>query len=198
MFKRKTVGAILAAGFFVVGVCFGQTLKENWNDFLHYTKIGRLDLAKGYAQAVLESNPDPLELLTLSEENPQGYAILLRVIDTASDAELVELSKKVLDIIEQGRFVRRADPKIIAEEIRRLSGTSPRSACSSQTTPERRRICNSLYARRNGGQFPERRIAEYRMGTATNRQRCDKAAYSCFADRRCGVKGRNNTGAGQD
>jgi hypothetical protein len=124
MFKRKTVGAILAAGLFIVSVCFGQTLKENWNDFLHYTKIGRLDLAKGYAQAVLESNPDPLELLTLSEENPQGYAILLRVIDTASDAELVELSKKVLDVIEQGRFIRRADPKIIAEEIRRLSSTT--------------------------------------------------------------------------
>ena len=124
MFKRKTIGAILAAGLFVVSVCFGQTLKENWNDFLHYTKIGRLDLAKGYAQAVLESNPDPLELLTLSEENPQGYAILLRVIDTASDAELVGLSGKIMDVIEQGRFVRRADPKIIAEEIRRLSGTT--------------------------------------------------------------------------
>jgi hypothetical protein len=124
MFKKKTIGTILAVGLFVVSISFGQTLKENWNDFLHYTKIGRLDLAKGYAQAVLESNPDPLELLTLSEENPQGYAILLRVIDTASDAELVKLSEKVLDVIEQGRFVRRADPKIIAEEIRRLSSTT--------------------------------------------------------------------------
>jgi HEAT repeat protein len=123
MFNRKTIGVILAAGLFVVSVCFGATLKENWDDYLHYTKIGRLDLAKGYAQAVLESNPDPLELLSLSEENPRGYAILLRVVDTASDAELVELSKKVLDVIEQGRFIRRADPKIIGEEIRRLSGT---------------------------------------------------------------------------
>ncbi len=124
MFNRKTIGAILALGLFVVSVSFGATLKENWNDYLHYTKIGRLDLAKGYAQAVLESNPDPLELLSLSEENPRGYAILLRVVDTASDAELVELSKKVLDVIEQGRFIRRADPKIIGEEIRRLSSTA--------------------------------------------------------------------------
>lgn len=124
MFKKKTIGVILAAGLFVVSISFGQTLKENWNDFLHYTTIGRLDLAKGYAQAVLESKPDPLELLTLSEENPQGYAILLRVIDTASDAELVKLSKKILDVIEQGRFARRTDPKIIGEEIRRLSSTT--------------------------------------------------------------------------
>jgi len=124
MFKKKTAGAILVAGLFVVSISFGQTLDKDWNDFLHYTKIGRFDLAKGYAQAVLESNPDPLELLTLSEENPLGYAILLRVIDTASDTELVGLSNKILDVIEQGKFIRRADPKTIAEEIRRLSSTT--------------------------------------------------------------------------
>ncbi len=123
MLNKKTVGAILALGLLAASISFGATLKDNWNDYLHYTKIGRLDLAKGYAQAVLESNPDPVELLGLSEEDPQGYAILLKVIDTASDTELVERSKKVQDIIEQGRFIRRADPKIIGEEIRRLSGT---------------------------------------------------------------------------
>ncbi|MDD5064340.1 MAG: HEAT repeat domain-containing protein [Phycisphaerae bacterium] len=129
MFNKKTVGIILAAVLLAASISFGATkdpsttLRASWNDYLHYTKIGRLDLAKGYAQAVLDSNPDPVELLGFSEENPQGYAILLRVIDTASDAELVEVSKKVLDIIEQGRFIRRSDPKIIGEEIRRLSGT---------------------------------------------------------------------------
>ncbi|MDD5459884.1 MAG: HEAT repeat domain-containing protein [Phycisphaerae bacterium] len=123
MLKKRIIGAILATGLFAVSTCFGATLKGDWNDFLHYTKIGQFDLAKGYAQAVLDSNPDPVELLTLSEENEQGYAILLRVTDTSSDAELVELSKKVLGIIEQGRFIRRAAPKIIGEEIRRLSST---------------------------------------------------------------------------
>jgi hypothetical protein len=124
MLKRKTFAAMLAAGLIMVSTGFAQSLEENWSDFLHYTKIGRLDLAKGYAQAVLQSDPDPLELLTLSEDNPQGYAILLRVIDSAPDTELAELSRKILDVIEQGRFIRRADPKIITEEIRRLSGTT--------------------------------------------------------------------------
>jgi len=124
MFNGKTVAAILAVGLFTVSAGFAQGLEENWNDFLHYTKIGRLDLAKGYAKVVLESDPDPVELLALSEANPQGYAILLRVNDTAPDAELVELSGKILGIIEQGKFVRRSEPKIIAEEIRRLSGTT--------------------------------------------------------------------------
>ncbi len=124
MLKRKTVVAILAVGFFITSIGLTQSLEDNWNDFLHYTKIGRLDLAKGYAQAILQGDPDPLELLKLSEENPQGYAILLRVTDTAPDAELIELSRKILDVIEEGRFIRRADPKIITEEIRRLSGTT--------------------------------------------------------------------------
>ena len=115
---------ILSVGLFLSGPVLAQTLKENWNDFLHFTKIGRLDLAKGYAQVVLESKPEPVELLALSEDNPQGYEILLRVVDTASDAELVELSGKLLDVIEEGRFIRRSDPKIITDEIRRLSGTS--------------------------------------------------------------------------
>lgn len=126
MFNRKTVAAILAVGLLLVSAGFAQTLEDNWNDFLHYTKIGRLDLARGYAQVILDSNPDPVELLALSKENPRGYAILLRVIDTAPDAELVELSRKILDIIEQGIFIRRSDPKIIVEEIKRLNSKTPR------------------------------------------------------------------------
>ena len=65
-----------------------------------------------------------MTLLALSEGNPQGYAILLRSSDTTADAELSELSGKILAIIDKGRFVRRADSKIIAEEIRRLSSTA--------------------------------------------------------------------------
>ncbi|MHC4244015.1 MAG: hypothetical protein ACYSU4_16545 [Planctomycetota bacterium] len=123
MLNRKTITAILAITVFAVTTGFGQNLEENWNDFLHYTKIGRLDLAKGYAQAILDSNPDPVELLSFSETNRAGLAILERVVDLAPDAELVEVSRKVLAIIEQGKFIRRSDPKIIIEEVKRLSTT---------------------------------------------------------------------------
>ncbi|MHC5156289.1 MAG: hypothetical protein ACYSO3_09285 [Planctomycetota bacterium] len=41
----------------------------------------------------------------------------------ADSDDLREVSGKVLDLIEEGRYIRRADPKIIAEEIRRLSTT---------------------------------------------------------------------------
>jgi len=91
MYSRKTIVLILSAGLFLSGPVLAQTLKENWNDFLHYTKIGRLDLAKGYAQVVLESKPDPVELLALSEENPMpswsslaaSYSVLSRRADSS-------------------------------------------------------------------------------------------------------------------
>jgi len=123
MFNRKNVVAPCVIGLFILGPVLGASVAENWNDFLHYLKIGRLDLAKGYARALLESNPDPLELLELARENPPGHAILKQAHETSADPELTELSGQVLDVIEKGRFMRRSDPQIIVEEIRRLSTT---------------------------------------------------------------------------
>ncbi len=124
MFRGKTVIAILAIVLFVVSVGFTQSLEENFNDFLHYTKIGRFDLAAGFAQLILESSPDPVELLALSEENPEGYEILLKVNESRPDPELAELTTRILGIIERGRFIRRSEPQIIVQEIERLSSTT--------------------------------------------------------------------------
>ena len=58
------------------------TLADNWNDFLHYTKIGRFDLAKGYGQAILQSKPNPAELFKLVQDNPQGYDTAMKVAES--------------------------------------------------------------------------------------------------------------------
>ncbi len=122
MLNRNTIAAISAVVFFSVASGFCETLEENWNDFLHYTVIGRLDLAEGFGQKIVHSEPDSLELLELSESNPRGYAILLRVQD--SNIPLGKLAGRMLDIIEQGRYLRRTEAKIIVEEIKRLSSTT--------------------------------------------------------------------------
>lgn len=121
--SQRTVAAVMVVTFFLAGVTFARSLEDDWNDFLHYIKIGRLDLAKGFGQVILQSNPDPAQLLALSKANPQGYEILQKVNEAAPDPELAALTVKILSIVEQGRFSRRADPKIIVEEIRRLSTT---------------------------------------------------------------------------
>ncbi len=127
MLSGRTVAWILVIGCCVIGTGFAQnqsqTLADNWNDFLHYTKIGRFDLAKGYAQAVLQANPDPAELFKLAEANQQGYILAMKVAETAHDDELVRLTQQLLNIVDQGRFLRRTEPALIVEEIRRLSTT---------------------------------------------------------------------------
>ena len=123
MFNGKTALAVIALALCSVNACLAQTVEDSWDEFLHYTVIGRFDLAKGYAQELLAAKPDPEKLLELSKENPQGYQILVRAKETAPDAELVDLCGQVLAIIEQGRFVRRSAPAIIAEEVRRLTST---------------------------------------------------------------------------
>jgi hypothetical protein len=102
-----------------------QPLEEDWNDFLHYTMIGRLDLAKGYAQAILQGNPDAVTLFELVQQNPQGYDFAMKIAETSQDQELAKVTQQLLGVIDRGRFVRRTDPKIIVEEIRRL-GSTPR------------------------------------------------------------------------
>ncbi len=94
-----------------------------WDDILHYVTIGRLDLAKVYSRLLLRSNPDPVMLLELSRKNPQQYQLLENVKENAPDEELVELSGQIIEIVEQGRFIRRSAPAIIAAEVRRLSST---------------------------------------------------------------------------
>ncbi|MBN2182138.1 MAG: HEAT repeat domain-containing protein [Sedimentisphaerales bacterium] len=123
MFNKKTAALILIAGLFIITTGFSQTLSEDWKDYLHYTTIGRFDLAKGCARRVLDSQPDPVELLNLSKENPKGYEFLLKIKEVAPDKELAGLTGQLLDIIEQGNFVRRSDPGIIIEEVKRLSST---------------------------------------------------------------------------
>jgi len=112
---------MLLAGLLLCSTVSAADLEENWNDFLHYTMIGRLELAESYANQIIESDPDPTQLLALSEENQEGYRLLLKM--NADSDELREVSGKVLDLIEQGRYIRRTDPKIISQEIQRLSTT---------------------------------------------------------------------------
>jgi HEAT repeat protein len=97
------------------------SLESNYNDLLHYLQIGRFDLAKGFAQAVLDSNGSPVDLFNLANNNQPGYALLIKARESSADPQLASICGKVVDVIEQGRFIKRSDPKVIVEEIARLS-----------------------------------------------------------------------------
>jgi HEAT repeat protein len=140
MLNGRTAAVILFIGCFAGGAGFAQnpagtpnvtpvagnaqqTLAENWGDFLHYARIARFDLAKGYAQAILQSKPDPAELFGLVQANQQGYDWAMRVAETAHDQELAQLTQQLLAVIDQGRFLKRTEPKIVVDEVRRLTST---------------------------------------------------------------------------
>jgi HEAT repeat protein len=124
MIKYKTVTGILLLASVLTAVAVADELEDNWSNYLHYTKIGRLDLAKGYAQAVLDAQPDPVVILGYVQDNPQAMALLRRAAENEYDQQLAELTNRILGIIEQGKFVLRTESATIAEEIRRLSSTA--------------------------------------------------------------------------
>lgn len=117
--NRKIALVSVITVLMAVSTTLAQTLEEDWTEFLHYTAIGRFDVAAGFAQKIIDQEPDPLALLKLSEDNPAGYGILQKVY--MHKEELKVQAGKILDIIESGRYLRRTDPRIITEEIERLS-----------------------------------------------------------------------------
>ncbi len=121
MVNKSSLKLALLAGLLLYSGLFAATVKENWNDFLHYTAIGRFELAKSYGEQILADDVDPIELLELAQDNAQGYRLLLKM--HADSEELREVSGKILGLIEEGRYLRRTDPKIIVAEIKRLSST---------------------------------------------------------------------------
>ena len=116
MLKAKTVALMLIVGILSINTCKAETLEKNWNDYLHYTLIGRLDMAKAYAQAIIDGDPNSEQLLALSEDNPNSYSLLQRAKATPHDKELAQLSEKLWDIIEEGRNIRRTKAKVIVTD----------------------------------------------------------------------------------
>jgi hypothetical protein len=121
MENKVSLRSMVLGVLFLSTSLFAATVQEDWNNFLHYTAIGKFDLAKSYGEQIIAGQPDPTVLLELAENNAQGYRLLLKM--HADSDELREVSGKILDLVEQGRYIRRTDPKIIVQEIKRLSTT---------------------------------------------------------------------------
>ena len=94
-----------------------------WGELMHYALIGRWDLAKQNAQALLDSAPDPVVLLELAESD--RYADSYRNLALLkADSPLAQSASEILKLIERGRYLRRTDADRVALEVRRLSATT--------------------------------------------------------------------------
>lgn len=97
-----------------------RTLADNWEDLLHYIKIGRADMARSYAQAILESDAEPVEVYRLSVDTPGALQVLKQGEGLEGLAPLIE---RLRGVIERGYENQRSDPEEIAKAIERLGGT---------------------------------------------------------------------------
>lgn len=94
-----------------------------WDDLMHYALIGKWDLAKGYGQALLDSQPDPVVLFRLAESD--RYADAYRTLGLLqADSPLKAIADEILKRVELGRYQVRTDRDRIVDEVKRLSGTT--------------------------------------------------------------------------
>lgn len=96
------------------------TVASLFNDFLHFSILGRFDMAQTYAQELLgRSDLDPVQLLKLSEQQPRSVETLIVLVNNSS---ISESASKVLDVIHQGEHLLRQDTAQIVADIEKLGG----------------------------------------------------------------------------
>ena len=98
----------------------GKEIAQLWEDFLHYIRIARSDLAQSFGQAILDSGTEPQEIYLLSVQTRGTSAALSR--GSRLDGMAVIIGQ-LRQMIERGHEALRQDPEQIANSIALLSGT---------------------------------------------------------------------------
>ena len=101
-----------------------EQTNKYWADFMHYALIGNFELAKDYAAKLIESDPDPVQVLDLAENSRYSDAYRNLSLMQQNTAELRDVAQQIVELVEEGRYQRRKNPKRIEDEIKRLSSTT--------------------------------------------------------------------------
>lgn len=95
--------------------------EELFRDAIFLLRTGVPGQANNFMEALLARNPDPRELLRLSDAEGDAEEILVTVIDRVRQAEVRDNAAKLLDLIKKGKYAQRNDPGYIADRIGSLS-----------------------------------------------------------------------------
>jgi HEAT repeat protein len=128
--RRRMLGGALAFGLCIafagisrVGAQSGddQSVATKFGDFLHFSVLGRFDIADARAKELLaHPDLDPVELLKLAKESETSVDTLITLINHSS---ISESARKILDVIREGEHILRQDSDRIRENIENLGGT---------------------------------------------------------------------------
>ncbi len=112
-----------AAGPNPVTLPENEPLKDSVENFWHYGKIARYDVAAAEGQRILAQNPEPTQLLSMFEavaalhqDNLDRYMLRWQGVDQMKD-----ISTQLMAVMNRGHDARRADPKYIEDNIKLLS-----------------------------------------------------------------------------
>ncbi len=119
---------ITAMMFILSPVVYGQETavadyEKMWSDMMHYTLIGKWDIAKGHGEDLLSSQPDPVKILNLAE-SPRWSSAYRNLSLMQDNTPLKPLAEKIVALVEHGRFLQRTSAERIITEVKRLSGTT--------------------------------------------------------------------------
>ena len=118
--KPAEAGEILAAEGLGAKSLESKDINQLWEDFLHYLKVARPDLAASFGQAILASGVEPKEVYLLSVNTTGASTALARGEGLPGMADIVT---RIRQMIEKGHEALRQDPKEIAGSIELLGGT---------------------------------------------------------------------------
>ena len=107
----------------VVNLPENEPLKDSVENFWHYAKIARYDVATAEGQRILSQNAEPTTLLAIFEavadlhhDNLDVWMLRWQGVDQMKD-----ITTQLGAVLNRGRDARRADPKYIEDNIKLLS-----------------------------------------------------------------------------
>lgn len=97
-----------------------RTPANDWEDFNHYVRVARPDLANAYGTSLLNSVPDDGKLLEIIESG--NYADFEKTLERAVRVEtLKDLTTQMIRRIQAARIQRSREPDRIVADIRKLA-----------------------------------------------------------------------------
>ena len=91
-----------------------------FEDFLHYARLGKFREARAFAGRLLEhADLDPVKLLAIADRDRDSVDTLITIINNSS---IGEEAQRVLDVLQQGEYLKRQDPDRINTNIEKLGG----------------------------------------------------------------------------
>jgi hypothetical protein len=123
--KAATVAVVLLAAASAgvaqeAGSAEDASPEKLWEDFIHYIKVARPNIARSYGQALLDSGTDAQAIYELSVATPGSRTTLARGEQLEGLSDVIA---RVRERIETGYQAKRSDPEEIARAIELLGGT---------------------------------------------------------------------------